>query len=512
MLKLTTFSVTLAGVVITQLPSVAKSAPLANLVLACPDESAIGQDFDSCRGYEYELPTQQRIVFSPARLWSRASDLTASDLVLVCTIPVEPGAYSSCRDVAGLRRTAYVAKAFIDGPVLYVANNSLTDGRIERIALDAKVRETIRYEVGRGLRGIAIDVGSNSLFWTDVASGFRGDGHIERIDDLNASSDSAPSTTITSGLPFPFGIDVSSSAKRLFWADQALSQVETSNLDGTGRSVLFSAVTGAVAVDEVNRKVYAEDRASAARGSIVRSNYDGTGFETVISDVPSVFNLAIDPLHEVIYWTSSAGLESGNGGVYRVNFDGTDFAEIFVMGSNLDTGGIALDLSNGKVYWGQAVTQESGAIYRMNLDGSDPEVFETGVHGAVDMLIVSLHSIPVRIDIKPRDEHNVINTRSSGGVLVAVLFDTTNATPFDALQLDIATVQFGPGGATPNQYRVRDVNSDGAVDLVVQFSITDTGIRCGDQAAALTGVTFDGRKVTGTDFIKTAGCGGHNER
>ena len=190
-----------------------------------------------------------------------------------------------------------------------------------------------------------------------------------------------------------------------------------------------------------------------------------------------------------------------------MNFDGTDFAELFVMGSNLDTSGIAVDLSSGKVYWGQQVTQESGAIYRMNLDGSDPEVFEPGFNGVGDMSFVSLHSIPVRIDIKPRDEHNVINTRSSGGVLVAVLSDAANETSFDALQIDPATVQFGPGGASTNRYRAADVNSDGVVDLVMQFSIPDTGIQCSDGVATLTGVTFDGRKVTGTDSIKTAGCG-----
>ena len=69
------FSVILALVVVVQLAGVAHSAPLANLVLDCPDENAIGQDFESCDGYVYELPANHRIV-SPATFWSRASDLT----------------------------------------------------------------------------------------------------------------------------------------------------------------------------------------------------------------------------------------------------------------------------------------------------------------------------------------------------------------------------------------------------------------------------------------------------
>jgi hypothetical protein len=88
----------------------AHSAPLANLVLSCPDESAIGQAVDACQGYIYETPTNERIVVSSSYSWRKAADLAASDLLQVCTIAVEPGAYSSCRDSASIRRTAFVPK------------------------------------------------------------------------------------------------------------------------------------------------------------------------------------------------------------------------------------------------------------------------------------------------------------------------------------------------------------------------------------------------------------------
>ena len=98
MFKPTAFSVTLVLVMVAQLPGVARSAPLPNLAMACSDESAIGQDFESCTSYAYEIPTNQLIVFSSSYVWRKAADLAAFDLLLVCTIPVEPGAYSSCRD------------------------------------------------------------------------------------------------------------------------------------------------------------------------------------------------------------------------------------------------------------------------------------------------------------------------------------------------------------------------------------------------------------------------------
>jgi hypothetical protein len=99
--------------------AVAQSGPVANLVLACPDENAIGRaGVDSCRGYVYQLPTNERIVTSGSNqthFWRRVGDLIGADRVLVCTIPVEPGKYSSCRDATGVRRTAFVPKDSIIG-------------------------------------------------------------------------------------------------------------------------------------------------------------------------------------------------------------------------------------------------------------------------------------------------------------------------------------------------------------------------------------------------------------
>lgn len=388
----------------------------------------------------------------------------------------------------------------VTAETLYVANffDPPSAGRIERVSADGGVRQVVR-EVGGGLRGIAVDVRSNSLFWTDVDS-----DRIERV-DLNAPS-GASSGVVTTSLVFPQDLDVSVTAGKLFWAEAGQNRVEASNLDGSARSVLFSAVTTAIGVDDVNGKIYSENRSTAGRGSIVRSNFDGTEFEEVISDVPTAVDIAIDPLNEVIYWTSSAGLMEGNGGICRVDFDGTNFAEIFVLGSNLDTLGIALDSSNGKLYFSQEVSPSRTDIYRMNLDGSDPEVVATGFGLIVHMALVPDQPTRVMIDIKPGDKHNVLNPRSHGRVWVAVLSDTDNETAFDPLQIDIATVRFGPDGAITNRYQVRDVNKDGLGDLLLQFWIPDTGIQCGDIDATLTGDTFDGRGVTATDSIKTVGC------
>ncbi|MGI9289234.1 MAG: hypothetical protein ACR2P1_27950 [Pseudomonadales bacterium] len=386
-----------------------------------------------------------------------------------------------------------------EAAALFISNlfePTFSDGRIETVQTDGTGRRVLR-EVGGGLRGLAIDVAGGDLFWSDV--------NTDRIELVRLDNPSViPTGIITSGLQFAIDLEVSASAEKLFWADQSLGEIAISNLNGSNQTVLFSAAsTSAIGVDDVNGKIYSEDRSTAALGSIVKFNFDGSGFETVITNVPTANAIAIDPIREYVFWTSSAGLSEGNGGVYRVNFDGTDFREIFVMGSNLDTGGIALDLAKEYVYWGQETANNRSDIYRMKLDGSSPEVVSTGYGNISDMVLVSeFPTIVVSIDIKPGRRMNKINPKSRGGIWVAVL----SGSEFDPLQIDIPTVRFGPDEAKAIRYRVKDINRDGLGDLLLRFKIRKTGIACGDSEATLTGETFGGQSITGTDSLKTVGC------
>jgi concanavalin A-like lectin/glucanase superfamily protein len=110
----------------------------------------------------------------------------------------------------------------------------------------------------------------------------------------------------------------------------------------------------------------------------------------------------------------------------------------------------------------------------------------------------------VAIDITPGSFPNSINPKSKGTVPVAIL--TTNA--FDATTVDPTTVRFGRTGteAAPVQFALEDVDGDGDTDMILHFNTQDTGIVCGDTSASLTGETFGGQAIAGSDSIKTAGC------
>jgi hypothetical protein len=56
------------------------------------------------------------------------------------------------------------------------------------------------------------------------------------------------------------------------------------------------------------------------------------------------------------------------------------------------------------------------------------------------------------------------------------------------------------------QAALEDVDGDGDTDMILHFNTRDTGIQCGDTSASLTGETFSGQEIEGTDAITTVGC------
>jgi hypothetical protein len=99
------------------------------------------------------------------------------------------------------------------------------------------------------------------------------------------------------------------------------------------------------------------------------------------------------------------------------------------------------------------------------------------------------------IDIKPGSYPNSINLGSHGVVPVAVL--TTDG--FDASTLDPVTVVLA--GAAPLRWAMEDVDSDGDLDRMFHFQIQELDLNADSIDVALTGQSFGGILVGGTDTV-----------
>lgn len=105
--------------------------------------------------------------------------------------------------------------------------------------------------------------------------------------------------------------------------------------------------------------------------------------------------------------------------------------------------------------------------------------------------IARIGTVDARIDVKPGDPNNAVDTGKSNGLL---LVDVPTAFPTEvdpyslfAETIDVRTLELGPNRARAVRTRLRDFNGDGAADLRLAFQISDLGLSCIDQEVRLTG-------------------------
>jgi DNA-binding beta-propeller fold protein YncE len=110
----------------------------------------------------------------------------------------------------------------------------------------------------------------------------------------------------------------------------------------------------------------------------------------------------------------------------------------------------------------------------------------------------------VLLDVKPGESPNMVKVNSAGTIPVAIL-----TTPdFDAATVDATTLRFGPTGteAAPAKYSLEDADGDGDLDLVAHFQTSATGLSCFSTMVAITGTTYGGKPIAGSDSMEAVGC------
>ncbi len=173
----------------------------------------------------------------------------------------------------------------------------------------------------------------------------------------------------------------------------------------------------------------------------------------------------------------------------------------------LNNAGPFINLQPG-YYW-------SGSEYAPIASGAWNFNFGNGGQGAVDKSNelfawavrpgdVAAASLIVNIDIRPHRQKEEVRINLGQHKLLRVAILTEDA--FDAMQVDPATVRFGPAHATIERYRIHDVNNDGNADLLLVFKVMDTGIAECDTHATLTGTLYDGTAIEGSESFTTRKC------
>lgn len=214
-------------------------------------------------------------------------------------------------------------------------------------------------------------VAGSELYWTTYAAT---NGGINRADVSSLSVQAV----VPSGLVRPYRIAVEPTLGKVYWSSTAGGAtgggIRRCNLDGSGIELIASPSNSSfrllgLAIDHVHGKiVYSENR------SLVVANLDGSNKQTFATVAfAAIQDVAIDSVHQRIYFSDYNGTGVGDGVIRCINFDGTGLEPV---GAFVPQGpiGLGVDAVNGKLYWGSLqLGAATGSLFRGNLDGTSAE-------------------------------------------------------------------------------------------------------------------------------------------
>ena len=252
--------------------------------------------------------------------------------------------------------------------------------------------------------------------------------------------------------------------------------------------------------------------------------YAGFTTEGIHTGSAATSLVTIDLLNGAVSIVGDTGIPRPLGGLA---FDGTTMYAVSAGGSgslytiDLETGAAtligdtgfrmtALEFGINGVLYGLPRSRSPFANHLLQIDTTTGIASNLGlIEGAPGSALVSLTSTPgqaaaveVAVDIMPGNRENPVNPDSGGRIRVAI----QAAGAFDASVVDATTVRFGPGAAAPLNYWLAVGGHGDGRNLVLMFDIRETGIACGDIEAILTGQTFSGVRIAGSDSVRTAAC------
>jgi hypothetical protein len=116
----------------------------------------------------------------------------------------------------------------------------------------------------------------------------------------------------------------------------------------------------------------------------------------------------------------------------------------------------------------------------------------------------------VDIDVDPFNASNIVRPDDDYQLTVGILGMNTadgDAIDLDATQVDPDSLRFGPAAAPNTASPITGLlDGDSNTDLLVGFSMPDSGIACGDTELEMTGSLYSGQPIEGIDTITTTDC------
>jgi hypothetical protein len=266
----------------------------------------------------------------------------------------------------------------------------LSGGRVLSMNTDGSNRKVLVTEC-RLPDGVAVDVESGHVYWTNMGIPHLNNGSIERV-DLDGRN---RRTIVPEGATFtPKQLHLDKKNSKLYWSDREGMRVMRSTLDGSQVETLVETGQGdidrrdqtrwcvGITIDPARGQIYWTQKGpdNAERGRIFRAGIEipqgekaahRSDIELLFDGLPEPIDLELDLDHRVLYWTDRGDPPRGNT-VNRAAIDGPRQAAPEIVLTHLMEGiGLALDARRDRMF----VTDFGGSIYSARLDGSDKRMF-----------------------------------------------------------------------------------------------------------------------------------------
>ena len=268
----------------------------------------------------------------------------------------------------------------------------LSNDRVVSLNPDGSDRKVIVTDC-RYPDGVAVDVSSGHIYWTNMGNPAANDGSIERAD-----LDGQNRTTIVGegGTFTPKQLQLEKTSGKLYWCDREGMRLMRANLDGSNIETLVDSSQGdprpgpdpekwcvGVAIDVDHQQIYWTQKGpdNAGQGRLLRAAVDiptgqtadtRTDIELLYGGLPEPIDLELDLKNRVMYWTDRGDPPRGNT-VNRAPMD-SDVnnrpAPEIIFTHLMEGIGIALDRKRDRMF----LTDFGGNVFSAKLDGSDPKV------------------------------------------------------------------------------------------------------------------------------------------
>lgn len=213
---------------------------------------------------------------------------------------------------------------------------SWLSARVQRVSHQLSGAVTL-VSGGSALRGIAIDVASQRLYWT--SSNLTAGSAVHRSDITGASAVALIALAANAN---PRGIAVDAANSRILWADFDQDAIYTASLAGGPPSLWLALSVGSapygIVVEPGTNRIYWTEHGS---GLLRRADAAGTNVTQIASGLSQPTYLALDAASSRLFWTEGG---AGSQRIRRANVNGTSLVTLPPLLSSY--GGIAIGSGN----------------------------------------------------------------------------------------------------------------------------------------------------------------------